>query len=128
MLERKVDEDFDAATTPDSPEDVGATTVAAVAPAPVDAVPVTAAVVGKRKRNLPERYTGIGPSKKKAKGQIAEGRLKLLNGVRRKANTSLKGHKYNIYMNNQGTYYDTERPSVLVIPLLSFEEIIDWGK
>eukprot|EP00523_Entomoneis_sp_CCMP467_P023321 CAMPEP_0168831960 /NCGR_PEP_ID=MMETSP0727-20121128/2309_1 /TAXON_ID=265536 /ORGANISM="Amphiprora sp., Strain CCMP467" /LENGTH=461 /DNA_ID=CAMNT_0008885225 /DNA_START=21 /DNA_END=1406 /DNA_ORIENTATION=- len=126
---KKVDDDF-GVTTPD-PKGAGVTTVAAVAP--VAAVPVAAAVVEKRKRQPPERYTDSGPSKKKTKKQktkeqIAEGRLKLWNGVSGKANTSLKGHKFNkMYFHQQETYYDTEHPSVLVIPLLSFKEIMDWG-
>lgn len=103
------DDDFDDVTMP-------TTDAAAAAPAPVGP--------RRRTRNPPKRFTDPGPSSKKQKTKpqiVAQGRLRLLNGI--------NGHKYNkMYFKGQGTYYDTEHPSVLVIPLLSFQEIMDWGK
>ena len=91
------------------------------------------AAAGTRTQRALERYTDPRPNKKtktgKTKKQIARGRLKLLNGVSGMRNTSLKGHKYNkMYFKDQRIYYDTDKPSVLVIPLLPFEGIMDWGK
>mmetsp|Transcript_8398 Transcript_8398/g.16234 ORF Transcript_8398/g.16234 Transcript_8398/m.16234 type:complete len:250 (-) Transcript_8398:646-1395(-) len=42
--------------------------------------------------------------------------------------TSLKSHKFNkMYWKLQGEQFDSDNPSVLVVPLLALEEILDWA-
>lgn len=77
-------------------------------------------------------YTAEGATGK-AKGTKVT-RLKLLNGVIREGSSSklhhtgVKHHKYNkLYLFMQGTYYDSNPPSMLIIPLLPMEDILGWN-
>ena len=54
-------------------------------------------------------------------------RLKILAGVNNYNGSSLKSHKFNkVYLREQGTYYDTDDPSIL-IPLLTLQQVMDWA-
>lgn len=89
------------------------------------------ACVGMRVEVLPSTSSGRQRKKRRKLGSQPGSlkRLKLLNGVRGKNNTSLKSHKYNkMYFKDQGVIYDTEDPSVLVIPLLRLDEIMGWSQ
>ena len=52
-----------------------------------------------------------------------------MNGVKSKNGSSLKGHKFNkVYLHHdQGTYYDTDDPSILLIPLLDLQDVMNWA-
>jgi hypothetical protein len=55
-------------------------------------------------------------------------RLKILAGVQNGNGSSLKSHKFNkVYLREQGTYYDTDDPSILMIPLLTLQQVMDWA-
>ena len=55
-------------------------------------------------------------------------RLKILAGVNNYNGSSLKSHKFNkVYLRDQGTYYDTDDPSILIIPLLTLQQVMDWA-
>lgn len=63
-----------------------------------------------------------------------ETRLKLLNGVKRTNDTrkvnhsGLKHHKFNkFYLFLQGAHYDSRPPSMITIPLLEIEDVLDWN-
>lgn len=56
-------------------------------------------------------------------------RRKVLMGVRGVQLSSLKGNKYNkFYLKLQGSYFDTETPSILVIPILPLPEVKNWAR
>ena len=56
-------------------------------------------------------------------------RRKILVGVKAgKRFTSLKGHKFNkLYCSAQKTYFDSEDPSMILVPCLSFDEVMNWA-
>ena len=62
----------------------------------------------------------------------ADRRLKLLSGVkdgkRRINNTGIKHHKYNkFHLKLQAGYYDKRPPSIMTIPLLGLDAVLDWN-
>lgn len=61
-------------------------------------------------------------------GNLHTNRRKLLVGVKGGHHfTSLKGHKFNkMYWKLQGEHFDSDDPSVLVVPLLPLEQIMEW--
>ena len=56
-------------------------------------------------------------------------RRKILVGMRAgKHITSLKGHKFNkMYCSDQKVYFDSEDPSMLLVPCLPFDKVMDWA-
>jgi hypothetical protein len=63
-----------------------------------------------------------------------QNRLKLLNGVcfqgesRRVPNTGLKHHKYNkMLLHSQETLLDGSEPEIIIIPLLTVEQVLGWN-
>ena len=64
-----------------------------------------------------------------AAGSPAAKRRKILTGVKGTKSSSLKGHKFNkFYLKDQGSLYDGDDPTMLVIPLLSLDQILDWTR
>lgn len=63
-------------------------------------------------------------------GKANTNRRKLMVGVKGGFHyTSLKGHKFNkMYWKLQAKYFDSDTPSVLVVPLLPLEQILNWAK
>ena len=56
-------------------------------------------------------------------------RRKVLMGVRGVQLSSLKGSKYNkFYLKLQGEFFDTETPSILVIPILTLPQVKNWAQ
>jgi hypothetical protein len=91
------------------------------------------AAVGRKVHVPPATRSGRRPAKQAKLGarinSDARKRLMILNGIHGKGNTSLKSHQYNkMYLKDQGKLYDTESPSILVIPLLSLDQVMDWAK
>lgn len=83
------------------------------------------AAIGKRfGRTRPRRKSSGAPTG----NSPAEKRLKMLAGVKNRNGSSLKSHKFNkVYLNRQETYYDTDDPSILIIPLLTLQQVMDWA-
>lgn len=55
-------------------------------------------------------------------------RRKVLMGVSGVHRSSLKGNKFNkLYLKDHGEYFDTETPSILVIPILPLEIVKNWA-
>lgn len=53
---------------------------------------------------------------------------KILLGVKGKNSTSLEGQKLNkMYLAGQKSFYDTDSPSILIIPCLPFQQVMDWA-
>lgn len=55
-------------------------------------------------------------------------RRKILVGVTGTNGSSLKGHRFNkMYLKDQKAYYDTDSPSMLIIPCLTLQQVMDWA-
>ena len=55
-------------------------------------------------------------------------RLKILAGVENYNGSSLESHEYSkVFLEKQGQYYDTDDPSILIIPLLTLQQVMDWA-
>jgi hypothetical protein len=78
---------------------------------------------------LAEAAIGIDVASLGLSGNLPTNRRKLLVGVKGGHRfTSLKGHKFNqMYWKGQGENFDTEAPSVLVVPLLPMDQILNWA-
>ena len=88
------------------------------------------AAVGRKVDDQPTTKSGRKRKRARVLGSNTNAlkRLKILNGVHGKNNTSLKSNQYNkMYLKSQGEVYDTENPSILVIPLLPLEQVMDWA-
>ena len=87
--------------------------------------------------DAPLCHKAFGFCAEAATGKIntsAETRLKLLNGVKplgaaqKTRHTGLKHHKYNkFYFFLQKQYYDAKPPSILLIPLLDLDRVLNWN-
>jgi hypothetical protein len=78
---------------------------------------------------LAEAAIGIDVGSLGLSGNLSTNRRKLLVGVKGGFHfTSLKSHRFNkMYWKAQRNYFDTESPSVLVVPLLPMDQILDWA-
>ena len=79
---------------------------------------------------LAEAAIGIRIEDLGLSGRANTNRLKLLVGVKGGHHfTSLKGHKFNkMYWKLQGEHFDSDDPSILVVPLLSMDQILSWTR
>jgi hypothetical protein len=77
---------------------------------------------------LAEAAVGINIQDLNLDGDMPTNRRKLLVGVKGGYHfTSLKGHKFNkMYWKEQQAFFDTDDPAMLVVPLLSLDEIKNW--
>mmetsp|Transcript_25633 Transcript_25633/g.70722 ORF Transcript_25633/g.70722 Transcript_25633/m.70722 type:complete len:421 (+) Transcript_25633:94-1356(+) len=77
---------------------------------------------------LAQAAIGINVQDLNLDGNLHTNRRKLLVGVQGGHHfTSLKGHKFNkMYWKLQGEHFDSDDPSVLVVPLLPLEQIKNW--
>ena len=79
---------------------------------------------------LAEGAVGINIDELDLDGHMHTNRRKLLLGVKGDHHfTSLKGHKFNkMYWKLQGEHFDSDDPSVLVVPLLPLDKIKEWAR
>ena len=78
---------------------------------------------------LAEAAIGIKIEDLGLNGHMHTNRRKLLVGVKGGFQyTSLKGHKFNkMYLKLQGEHFDSDKPSVLIVPLLPLDQILNWA-
>jgi len=91
---------------------------------------ISEAAVGRKVDAQPTTKSGRKRKRARVLGSNTNAlkRLKILNGVHGKNNTSLKSNQYNkMYLKSQGEVYDTDNPSMLVIPLLPLKQVMDWA-
>lgn len=78
---------------------------------------------------LGEAAVGVDVDSFETGGNSKLKRRKILVGVKAgKHFTSLKGHKFNkVYCSSQKMYFDSEDPSMLLVPCLPFDKVMDWA-
>ena len=78
---------------------------------------------------LGEAAVGVDVDSLETGGNSKLKRRKILVGVKAGNHfTSLKGHKFNkVYCSGQKVYFDSEDPSMLLVPCLPFDKVMDWA-